>query len=127
VNIAIDTNRYVDFMRGIDDAVSRFRAAPTIAVPYVVLAELRAGFVCGARPQANEKNLARFLTRDRVRVLWADEATAHHYARVFAALKSQGTPIPSNDVWISALAIQHALPLYTRDAHFQHVPGLATI
>lgn len=127
MNIAIDTNRYVDFMRGVGEVVATFRAASTIALPYVVVGELRAGFACGDRARANERNLARFLSRDRVRVLWADEATTHLYARVFAELGSQGTPIPTNDLWIAALTIQHGLPLFTRDAHFRSVAGLATM
>lgn len=127
MNIAIDTNRYVDFMRGVEDAVARFRAASWIAVPHVVLAELRAGFACGAKARSNERNLSRFLSRDRVRVLWADESTTHLYARVFAELRGQGTPISTNDIWIAALAMQHGLPLYTRDEHFMNVPGLATM
>jgi tRNA(fMet)-specific endonuclease VapC len=56
-----------------------------------------------------------------------DESTTHLYARVFADLRAQGTPIPTDDVWIAALAMQHGLPLYTRDAHFRAVPGLATM
>lgn len=127
MNVAIDTNRYVDFMRGVDEAVARFRAASSIAVPFVVVGELRAGFACGRKSRANEKNLGKFLSRSRVRVLWCDEATTHLYARVFAELRAGGTPIPTNDIWIAALAMQHGLPLYTRDAHFMHVGGLATM
>jgi tRNA(fMet)-specific endonuclease VapC len=127
VNIAIDTNRYVDFMRGVAEAVTRFRAASSIALPYVVLGELRAGFACGTKARSNEKNLIKFTSRDRVRILWADEATTHLYARVFSELRAQGTPIPTNDIWIAALAMQHGLPLYTRDTHFLNVAGLATM
>lgn len=127
MNLAIDTNRYVDFMRGVEEAVARFRAASSIALPFVVVGELRAGFACGDRVLANERNLIKFLSRSRVRVLWADEATTHLYARVFSELRAQGTPIPTNDIWIAALAMQYGLPLYTRDAHFLTVAGLATM
>lgn len=127
MNFAIDTNRYVDFMRGDGEAVARFRAASSISLPFVVLGEIRAGFACGDRSRANEMNLGRFLNRDRVRVLWADEATTHLYARVFAELRIRGTPIPTNDIWIAALAMQHGLPLYTRDARFSSVAGLVTM
>lgn len=127
MNLAIDTNRYVDFMRGVDEAAETVRRATRIALPYVVLAELRAGFACGTRSRKNESNLARFLSRDPVHVLWADEATTHLYARVFSELRRKGTPIPTNDIWIAALAMQHGLPLFTRDAHFRHVGGLATL
>lgn len=127
LNIAFDANCYVDFMRGVGEAVARFRAASSIALPFVVVGELRAGFACGNKARVNEKNLSKFLSRDRVRVLWSDEATTHLYARVFAELRAQGTPIPTNDLWIAALAMQHGLPLYTRDAHFMNVAGLATM
>ena len=53
-----------------------------------------------------------------------DEKTANHYADVFAALRGRGTPIPTNDLWIAALARQHRLPLLTYDTHFEAVPGL---
>jgi predicted nucleic acid-binding protein len=127
VNIAVDTNRYVDFMRGEADALAKFRAASRITLPYIVLGELRAGFACGSRARGNEKALARLLSRSRVQVIWADESTTHLYAQILAELRRRGTPIPTNDLWIAALAIQHGLPLYTRDAHFQNVSGLATI
>ncbi|MGE0191404.1 MAG: type II toxin-antitoxin system VapC family toxin [Planctomycetota bacterium] len=127
MNFALDTNRYVDFMRGDVDVATRFRLAHTIAVPFVVLGELRAGFARARESRANERTLVRFLGHERVRVLWADEATAHFYARVFAQLRASGRPIPTGDLWIAALAMQHDLPLYTRDAHFGAVAGLATV
>ena len=127
MNFAIDTTRYVDFMRGAREALTRFRSATEISVPFVVLAELRAGFLSGSKGAANEKNLARFLGRNGIRILLPDEASTHLYARVFASLRQKGTPIPTNDVWISALAIQHGLPLYTRDRHFDLVDGLAVL
>ena len=55
-----------------------------------------------------------------------DGATAEHYATVYAALRAGGTPIPTNDMWIAASAIQHGLRLFTFDAHFGTVPGLVT-
>jgi tRNA(fMet)-specific endonuclease VapC len=50
--------------------------------------------------------------------------TAEHYARLFVQLKRAGTPIPDNDLWIAALALEHDLTLVTRDLHFQHIPQL---
>ena len=127
MDIAVDTNRYVDFMRGDPEVARHIRAADAVALPFVVLGELRAGFACGSKSRANERTLVRFLGQERVRVLWADEATTHFYGRVFAQLRAAGTPIPASDLWIAALAIQHDLPLYTRDAHFASVAGLATL
>lgn len=127
VRLALDTNRYTDFMRGEYGAVSVLRGAMSIAVPLVVIGELRAGFRSGTKSRENEKHLTAFLSRDRVSVLFPDEATTHLYARVFSGLRRSGTPIPTNDMWIAALAMQNDLPLYTRDDHFRNVEGLAVL
>ena len=124
MRIAIDTNRYVDFARGLPEAVERFRHADEIVVPFVVLGELRAGFAGGGRVGVNEANLVRFLGSRRVEMVFADESTTHHYARLFQQLRRQGTPIPTDDLWIAALVVQHQLHLFARDAHFDHVPQI---
>jgi tRNA(fMet)-specific endonuclease VapC len=127
MRIAVDANRYVDFCRGLEEAVSAFRRAERIFLPLVTLAELRAGFRCGSRSEQNERNLSRFLNSVRVAILSPDEQTTHHYARLYAQLRRQGTPIPSNDLWIAALVSQHDLCLYTRDRHFDRLPQLARL
>lgn len=124
MRIAIDTNRYVDFARGLPEAVNRLRAVDRILMPLIVLAELRAGFLGGSRALENEANLVRFLNTPRVDVLLPDEETTHHYARLFHQLRRQGTPIPTNDIWIAALVVQHQLYLFARDAHFDHLPQI---
>ena len=124
MRIAIDTNRYVDFAKGLPEAVERLRRADEILVPFVVLGELRAGFASGARSGENEANLVRFLDSRRVDLVFADEDTTHHYARLFHQLRRQGTPIPTNDLWIAALVVQHELHLFARDAHFDHLPQI---
>jgi len=127
MTIATDTNRYRDFCAGESAAVEVFASAHAIHVPFVVLAELRAGFLIGRLSRKNEAVLLRFLSRPRVRVLCADEQTTQHYARVFAQLRAQGTPIPTNDIWIAALVMQHGLLLYSRDGHFDCLPQLPRI
>lgn len=124
MRLALDTNRYVDFTRGVPEAVEPLRRAERIHLPLMVLAELRAGFACGTRALENERNLARFLNRPRVEVLLPDEETAHHYASLYRQLRAQGTPIPTNDLWIAALVIQHGLLLLARDAHYDHLPQI---
>jgi tRNA(fMet)-specific endonuclease VapC len=124
VRIALDTNRYVDFARGLPEAVNQLRAADRILVPVIVLGELRAGFLGGSRAPENEANLVRFLNSPRVEVLLADEESAHHYSQHFHQLRRQGTPIPTNDVWIAALVVQHQLYLFARDAHFDRLPQI---
>jgi tRNA(fMet)-specific endonuclease VapC len=125
VNLLVDTNRYRDFCAGEPDVAERFRTAETVCLPFVTLAELRAGFLAGSAGARNEGVLSRFLGRPRVRVLWPDEQTTHHYARLFLQLRRQGTPIPTNDLWIASLAVQHDLALCSRDGHFDHLPQLS--
>lgn len=127
MRLALDTNRYVDFMRADPAAFAMLRRATSIAVPLVVVAELRAGFRSGTKGSENESRLASFLSVRRVHVLSPDEGTTHLYARVFSDLRRKGAPIPTNDLWIAALALQHDLPLYTRDEHFRSVDGLALV
>ncbi len=69
MRIALDTNRYVDFTRGVPEAVEPLRRAERIYLPLIVLAELRAGFACGTRALENERNLVRFLKAALLRVV----------------------------------------------------------
>ena len=122
MRLLIDTNRYRDFCAGVSEVVELFAAAEEIYLSFVTLAELRAGFLFGSAGKKNERVLGLFLNSPRVRTLWADENTTHHYARLFLQLRRQGTPIPTNDMWIAALAFQHDLALCSRDAHFDSLP-----
>ena len=125
MRLLLDTNGYKDFCLGERKAVDLIQLADEIHLPFVTLAELRAGFACGTVARRNEAVLVRFLNSPRVRVAYANEETTHHYARLFFQLRKQGTPIPTNDIWIAALAMQHNLPLFTRDRLFDHLPQLA--
>jgi tRNA(fMet)-specific endonuclease VapC len=127
VNLALDTSRYSDFAGGDAEVAEVVEAADAVYVPLPVLAELRAGFVAGSRAQQNEAKLAEFLAQPGVVVLLPDEQTTRHYAAVCLQLRRQGTPIPTNDMWIAAMVIQHGLVLYARDAHFNHLPQIARI
>ena len=127
MRIALDANRYIDFARGDETALQPLRHAQEIALPSIVLGELRAGFLCGSRSAENERNLVRFLNTPRVKVLYPDEGTNHQYARLFMQLRGQGTPIPTNDIWIAALVVQHELILFARDRHFEHLPQIPRI
>ncbi len=60
-------------------------------------------------------------------MLYVDEQTTHHYAFIYRHLRKQGTPIPTNDMWIAALVLQHSLVLFARDAHFDALPQLALV
>jgi len=127
VKVALDTNRYVDLCRGVAETVALLEEAEEIAMPFVVLAELRAGFAHGRRQAENEQILRRFLLKDGVSVLFADDQTTHHYALLFRQLRKQGTPIPTNDIWLAAVVLQHNLALHARDKHFDHLPQLVRV
>lgn len=98
--------------------------AEAVFLPFVVVAELRAGFSVGKRGAENERTLRRFLAKPGVTILFADDQTTHQYAAVFRQLRRQGTPIPTNDLWIAALVLQHDLRLCARDRHFDHLPQI---
>jgi tRNA(fMet)-specific endonuclease VapC len=105
MRLALDTNRYVDFCRGEPEVVSTLESAVAVSLPFVVVVELRAGFAVGTQGPAIERTLRRFLMTDGVSVLFADEQSTHHYASVYRQLRAQGTPIPTNDMWIAALVL----------------------
>ena len=127
MRILAGSNRYQDFCEGAPQAVHVIRRAAEVMMPFIVLGELRAGFACGTRSYKNEQTLTRFLNSPRVKQFFADEDTTDQYARLFRQLRKQGTPIPTNDLWIAALALQHDLLLFTRDTHFDHLPQLPVI
>jgi tRNA(fMet)-specific endonuclease VapC len=122
MNVALDTNAYSDFMRGDPTRVQVIRTARQIHVPLIVLGELRAGFAAGNQESTNATNLQRFLNSPRVSILLPDEQTTHHYAQLYVQLRKNGTIIPTNDLWIAALVVQHNLVLCTSDPHFQLLP-----
>ena len=124
MRVIIDTNRYADVFSGLPETLEVLESADEIYVPFVVLAELRAGFAYGRRQAENERALSDFLARRGVHMLFADELTTHQYAAIYRQLRTQGTPIPTNDMWLAALAVQHDLVLHDRDKHFDHLQQL---
>jgi tRNA(fMet)-specific endonuclease VapC len=127
MRILLDTNRYGDFFLGVAHSVELIENAETVFVPFVVLAELRAGFAYGRRQAENERVLRQFLSRDGISTLFANDQTTQQYATIYRQLRKQGTPIPTNDMWLAALALQHDLALHDRDKHFDHLPQLVRV
>lgn len=127
MRIAIDTNRYTDLCLGDPEVVARVEQADCVMLPFIVLAELRAGFAVGRKGADNELVLQRFLAEPGVDVLYAGEATTHHYAGLYRQLRRQGTPVPTNDLWIAALVVEHRLALPTRDQHFASLQQLRIV
>ena len=98
-----------------------------VYVPAIVLGELLAGFKKGNAEQRNKEILADFLDVSRVFTLPIDEDSAKRYAVILDYLHRQGAPIPTNDIWIAALAMEHSLVIYTRDPHFDLLPQIPKI
>ncbi len=127
MRLALDTHRYTDLCRGQTEVVETIERAMEVWLPFIVVGELRAGFAVGNQGPRNEAVLRRLLLKPGVDILYADEQTTHHYAAVYRQLRKQGTPIPTNDMWIAALVLQHSLALYDRDAHFDALPQLTRV
>jgi tRNA(fMet)-specific endonuclease VapC len=100
-------------------------AARAIGVPAIVLGELRTGFRLGTRPERNEAELRRFLAHPVVSVLEVDDEASSRYADLVVELRRAGTPLPTNDIWIAALAVREGLVVVTYDAHFAAMRGVA--
>lgn len=119
--LLLDTSAYSAFMRGQPEVKLALQQADEISLTPVVLGELLGGFMRGKRRKKNEKELRAFLSSPRVTVVEVDEETAQRYALILTSLWKAGTPIPTNDIWIAASAMQHGLRLLTRDAHYRNV------
>ena len=127
MRIVIDSNRYTDLCRGEPKVVEIVEGAYQIYIPFIVVAEQRAGFVHGSQREKNEIVLVKFLNQDQVFILLPDEQTTFFYADLYGYLRKKGKPIPTNDLWIAALTIQHDLILFDRDSDFDHLPQVSRI
>jgi predicted nucleic acid-binding protein len=123
--ILIDTSAYSRLRGGDPRVLDRMAAATLVLLPTIVLGELEAGFLLGSRATENRRSLAELLAEPFVQVVAVDEGVARQYGAVFAQLRRDGTPIPTNDIWIAAAAIERAATLITFDTHFDRVRGLA--
>lgn len=127
MRLLLDTNRLTDIFRRDAALVRLVESAREVWLPFVVLAEIKSGFLAGKRTAENERLLIAFLQLPRVDVLYADLATTNVYARLFLQLRRAGAPIPTNDLWIASLAVQHQLVLASRDGHFKKLPQIPIV
>ena len=117
----LDTSAYSAFRRGHPTIRRRIQESSKILLNAVVLGELRVGFLKGTRLEKNLEELADFLASPRVSISIIDDSTAECYATILRSLQQTGSPIPTNDVWIAASAMQHGAKLLTLDQHFSRV------
>jgi tRNA(fMet)-specific endonuclease VapC len=120
--VILDTNALSGFLDGDPEAIAMVRESHVVAIPVIVVGEFAFGIAQSRHRDVYQRSLQRML--DRCIVLDVGIETARHYAAIRLELKKAGTPIPANDVWIAALSRQHAMPVMTRDTHFESVAGL---
>jgi predicted nucleic acid-binding protein len=120
--VILDTNALSAFVDGDPDVGGLLRRETRAAIPVIVLGEFRYGIAASRHRAAYEAWLDSHLSDFEVLDLTDDTAVV--YAAVRVALKRAGQPIPANDAWIAALALQHALPILSRDEHFDLVRGV---
>ena len=124
MKLLLDTNGYVGFKTGHIEISQFLLEATQVLISPVVLGELIFGFRNGTKLKQNMDELNEFITHEAVEVIPIGEVTADRYARISERLKQQGTPIPTNDIWIAAQTMEHGAELVTMDRHFTNISGL---
>jgi predicted nucleic acid-binding protein len=120
----VDTSAYAAFLKGNSEINQSLQQADEIFLNPIVLGELIAGFLMGKRERENRTILQDFLSSARVTILDIEEETSERYAAIVSHLRRTGTPIPTNDLWIAASAMQHGLKVLTTDKHYSKVPQI---
>jgi tRNA(fMet)-specific endonuclease VapC len=125
--IVLDTNAYIGFLKGRTDILDAIAEADAVYMSTIVLGELFAGFCGGSRFHRNKKQLDLFLEKTKVGTIHVTYETAEIFGEIKNKLKSAGTPLPLNDIWIAAHAIETGSKLLTLDKHFNNIPGVRKI
>jgi predicted nucleic acid-binding protein len=120
-SILLDTNAYTAFKRNQNEAITIIQTVDIIAINTVIIGELLGGFAVGNKQEKNRYELEQFLKSNRVKILTIDLKTSEYYAMIYSELRKKGKPIPTNDIWIAATAIQHDLILFTYDSDFKNI------
>lgn len=124
MKVLIDTNAYSAYKQRFEPALEVIEFADEIGLSIIVLGELWAGFAAGNRETSNRGELGEFLSLPDTRLVLLDEGTAMYYARIATVQRRIGKPIPTNDLWIAAIALQQGYALFTLDQHFSEIAGL---
>ena len=127
MKILLDSNAYSAFMRGAPRVRDLIQVAEEVLFSAVVAGELLYGFRQGIHFERNLAELRSFLERPYVTFVPVGPVTADRYSRVMTALKAKGRPIPINDVWIAAHAMETGADLVSADNHFGYVDGIAWV
>jgi tRNA(fMet)-specific endonuclease VapC len=127
MKVLLDTNAYSALKRGVDAVVRHVTRAETVFLSTIVAGELLAGFRQGTRLRKNLAELEAFIDNHHVTVVPVSLVTADRFGRIAAALRAKGRPIPTNDIWIAAHAMETGADLLSFDEHFVEVDGLAWV
>ena len=125
--ILFDTNILIPYLRNPEAFSGKVMSYDRIVLTPTVLGEFRTGITPTKQGAENLRALDDFLLNPAVEECPVSFQTSNYYARIFQMLKRQGTPIPTNDIWIAAVAMQIGCDLYTNDEHFNHILGLSLI
>ena len=125
MRVLLDSNAYSRLMQGDDQTATVARDATEILMSAVVIGELLYGFRHGSRFDRNATDLRSFLDNPYVSFVPVGPVTADRYSRIAAGLRARGNPIPTNDVWIAAHAMETGADLVSADRHFEAVDGIA--
>ncbi|RJP35090.1 MAG: type II toxin-antitoxin system VapC family toxin [Actinobacteria bacterium] len=123
----LDTSAVSAFFQGHEETGRYVGLADELVLNPVVIGELLAGFRLGRHEKRNRQALEELLSSPRVRTIGLDGETSERYASIFVYLRNAGSPIPTNDLWIAASAMQHGLKLLTMDRHYLKVPQIISI
>ena len=124
-SVVVDTNVLIGCFQREHGISEKVREYDRILVCPAVMGEFKTGIDIGTkRGRKAAERLNEFLDDPAVVVVSCTEETADYYARIFKALKANGTPIPTNDIWIAASAIEHGAAALSGDGHFSCVPML---
>jgi tRNA(fMet)-specific endonuclease VapC len=124
-SVLLDTTIVISLLRRVPGMQERLKSASELWLPLFALGELEYGVSHSSQPDKQREALSIFV--QGVNLLFPSETTTREYGRIKAELARAGTPIPENDVWIAAQAIEHGWPLATNDAHFSRVSGLTVL
>jgi len=119
----LDTSAVIRHFRNGGEDTAKLEALAGLYLSSVALGGLYAGAYRSARPEKHLGQIEAFV--EGVTILPVDVETGKHYGAISAAVAAAGTPIPQNDMWIAACAVQWGLTLSTADAHFHRIAGLS--
>lgn len=122
--ITLDTNSYSRLLRGDTLVLKELNTSNIIYIPVVVLGELFHGFYRGNLLNKNEQRLNKFLSKPVVKIANVTAKTSKIYGEIKNLIWKKGHPIPTNDIWIAAIAIETDSTLVTYDKHFLSIPNL---